>query len=117
MKQGNFDDKNAVVRVLSGAHPDVLLQPQYFTKAPFVSMEFVSTTSDGNNTIAIAPDTESHAYVTFECGENSLAGIPKEYKFYSAYFLPKAKPTAANIDTILLNKINNIFTIQTRREK
>lgn len=112
LKQGHFDDKHEFVDILSGAHPDLLLQPQYFANAPFSVMRFISATNDGNNnTIVIRPGASPDAKSLFMNGENTLEGVPKDYPTYLIGYSHEAKPTAANIDTILQWKAAELLSI------
>lgn len=103
LKQGHFDNKYSYVKVSAGAHPDVLLQPQYLVNASFQALSFIAK-ADGNedvvNMIVIYPNV-SYADAFYVDGENPLSGIPTTYSEYRVFYQQPAKPTAENINSIL----------------
>lgn len=96
LKQGHLNADYVNIIVTSEAHPDILLQPQYFANAPFNSLKF----EDGMNALRIFP-TVKFVVIHFNDGENSLLGIPSNYTRFMINYGSEATPTVDNINSIL----------------
>lgn len=100
LKQGLFDGEFAVIEVTSGAHPQVLLQPQYFENGPYYMMTFTSPSEEGPNQIIIFPQYKD-ARISFRDGINLFSGVPRNYRKYAVSYFYPATPNPENIDSIL----------------
>lgn len=98
LQEGQFNDKYQNIWITSDAHPDILLQPQFFAKSKFHEIRFISLKTNGNNTIILQPKL-SRVDVQFNVRETPLSGVPRNYRGYSIYYsyLP---PTTENINSI-----------------
>lgn len=101
LKQGQCDNKYRYVDITTEAHPDVLLQPQFFWNASFVKLKFISSNEYKNNAIQIFPISK-RAEIHFNIGDNPMSGVPNNYnEFFIYYWYPMAIPTDENINSIL----------------
>lgn len=84
----------------AGAHPQVLLQPQYFENSSYYMMTFTSSSEEGPNQIMIFPQY-SIARINFRDGINLFSGVPRNYRQYTVSYSYPAMPSIENIDSIL----------------
>lgn len=99
LKQGKFNDEYLNIWITSDAHPDILLQPQFFEKSKFLEIRFISIRATANNTIILYPN-EGRVDIEFNVGGNPLRGVPKKYGEYTIYFA-YFPPTVENINSIV----------------